>query len=151
LVDYRCQRCDRVYNLYSATVFAGSGLSPRQVVLLLRGVCKGESSAALAEELRLSRTTVHYLRQKLQANADACLNQSAVPDQETETDEMFPQRGGKKGRRIAIPMTLRRRHANKRRGHGTYANDRPPVVGTFGRPQRAAAACACMPRLMDGP
>jgi transposase len=26
-----------------------------------------------------------------------------------------------------------RRRANKRRGHGTYANDRPPVLGTVGR------------------
>ena len=26
-----------------------------------------------------------------------------------------------------------RRRANKRRGHGTYANDRPPIVGTVGR------------------
>lgn len=26
-----------------------------------------------------------------------------------------------------------RRRANKRRGHGTYENDRPPVIGTVGR------------------
>jgi transposase len=26
-----------------------------------------------------------------------------------------------------------RRRANKRRGHGTFANDRPPVAGVFGR------------------
>jgi transposase-like protein len=26
-----------------------------------------------------------------------------------------------------------RRRANKRKGHGTYANDRPPVLGTVGR------------------
>ena len=26
-----------------------------------------------------------------------------------------------------------RRRANKRRGHGTYDNDRPPIVGTIGR------------------
>lgn len=26
-----------------------------------------------------------------------------------------------------------RRRANKRRGHGTYDNDRPPIVGTVGR------------------
>ena len=32
LVDYRCQHCARVYNLYSGTVFAGCGLSARQTV-----------------------------------------------------------------------------------------------------------------------
>ncbi len=40
---------------------------------------------------------------------------------------------GKKGRRHADPTDPPRRRANKRRGHGTYANDRPPVVGTVGR------------------
>ena len=40
---------------------------------------------------------------------------------------------GKKGQRHADPADPPRRHANKRRGHGTYENDRPPVVGTVGR------------------
>ena len=34
LVDYRCKHCDRVYNLYTGTVFAGCRLSARQAVLL---------------------------------------------------------------------------------------------------------------------
>ena len=29
-----------------------------------------------------------------------------------------------------------RRRGNKRRGHGTYENDRPPVIGTVGRESR---------------
>jgi transposase len=40
---------------------------------------------------------------------------------------------GKKGELHADPADPPRRRANKRRGHGTYANDRPPVVGTIGR------------------
>jgi transposase len=40
---------------------------------------------------------------------------------------------GKKGRRHADPRDPPRRRANRRRGHGTYENDRPPVVGTVGR------------------
>jgi len=102
LVDYRCRRCGRVYNLYSETVFAGSGLSPRKVVLLLRGICKGESSASLAEELHVSRTTVHYLRQKVQAKACEHLSETRLPDQETETDEMF-QNAGEKRRQARRP------------------------------------------------
>ena len=31
------------------------------------------------------------------------------------------------------PSDPPRRRANKRRGHGSYANDRPPIVGTIGR------------------
>jgi transposase-like protein len=40
---------------------------------------------------------------------------------------------GKKGDRHADPAEPPRRRANKRQGHGTSANDRPPVVGTVGR------------------
>jgi transposase len=40
---------------------------------------------------------------------------------------------GKKGEKHRDPLDPPRRRANKRRGHGTYANDRPPVVGTVGR------------------
>jgi transposase-like protein len=40
---------------------------------------------------------------------------------------------GKKGLEHFDPHDPPRRRANKRRGRGTFANDRPPVVGTIGR------------------
>lgn len=40
---------------------------------------------------------------------------------------------GKKGEQHADPLEPPRRRANKQRGHGTYDNDRPPIVGTGGR------------------
>ena len=40
---------------------------------------------------------------------------------------------GKKGEKHADPDDPPRCRANNRRGHGTYANDRPPVIGTVGR------------------
>ena len=40
---------------------------------------------------------------------------------------------GKKGRKHSDPADPPRRRANKQRGHGTYDNDRPPIVGTVGR------------------
>ena len=40
---------------------------------------------------------------------------------------------GKKGIEHPDPADPPRRRANKRRGRGTFANDRPPVVGTVGR------------------
>jgi transposase-like protein len=96
LVDYRCKHCDRVYNLYSGTVLVGCGLSARQAVLLIRGVCKGESSAILAEELGVCRSTVHLLRQKVQANGYTMLAKGTLPDMDTETDEMFQNAGEKR-------------------------------------------------------
>jgi hypothetical protein len=40
---------------------------------------------------------------------------------------------GKKGELHPDPADPPRCRANKQRGHGTYANDRPPIVGTVGR------------------
>ncbi|MBI5951377.1 MAG: transposase [Chloroflexi bacterium] len=40
---------------------------------------------------------------------------------------------GKKGQKCISPHRPPRRRANKRRGRGTYANDRPPVLGTIER------------------
>jgi transposase len=40
---------------------------------------------------------------------------------------------GKKGESHLEPDDPPRRRANKRRGHGTYENDRPPIIGTVGR------------------
>ena len=40
---------------------------------------------------------------------------------------------GKKGDEHFDPDDPPRRRANKRRGRGTYATDRPPIVGTVGR------------------
>jgi transposase len=55
-----------------------------------------------------------------------------LPDQETESDEMF-QNAGEKGHKHSDPEDPPRRRANKRRGIGTMENDRPPIHGVVGR------------------
>lgn len=125
---YRCKHCESVYNLYSGTVFAGTQLRPSQVVLLLRGVCQGVSSAQLGRELGLSRQTVLSIRRKLQSSAEQMQPEDALPDAQVETDEMF-QNAGEKGDRHIDASDPPRQRGNKRRGHGTYENDRPPIVG----------------------
>lgn len=128
---YRCV-CGGVYNVYSGTVFQGKHFRPAQAILLLRGVCKGEPTAAIAREIGVSRQTVHNMRKVLQAQAERLQPETPLPDRRTETDEMF-QNAGEKGERHGDPADPPRRRANKRRGHGTYDNDRPPIVGTVGR------------------
>jgi hypothetical protein len=59
---HRCKRCGTIYNLYSGTVFQGSQWTPRQVVLLMRGICKGETTRELAAELGLNYKTVLTMR-----------------------------------------------------------------------------------------
>jgi|SRR5215213_3086418 transposase-like protein len=95
-VDYRCHHCQRTYNLYTGTLFAGSNLEARRVVLLVRGVCKGEPATVLAEELSLSRQCVSRWRKRLQASGYAMLSTAALPDHDTETDEMFQNAGEKR-------------------------------------------------------
>lgn len=96
LLDYRCLQCQSLYNLYTGTIFAGSNLQPSRVVLLLRGVCKGEPSTVLSKELGLSRQSVHKWRKRIQENAYEILSKNALPDQDTETDEMFQNAGEKR-------------------------------------------------------
>ena len=94
LTVYRCLECEGVYNLYSGTLFQKKHLRPSQVVLLLRGMSKGESSMRLAEELGVSRsTTVHELRKELQENARKLRPEAPLIDEHVETDEMFQNAG----------------------------------------------------------
>ena len=93
---YRCQRCKGIYNLYSGTVFEGRHFRPEQAVLFIRGVCQGKSTAQLARELGISRTTATEVRQQLQANAQCIQPSTPLDDLEVETDEMFQNAGEKK-------------------------------------------------------
>jgi hypothetical protein len=96
LVVYRCRECRGIYNLYSGTIFAARQLRPSQVVLLVRGVLKGESAMTLARELGMSRTTITELRYLIQQTAFENATRQALPDQVVEADEMFQNAGEKK-------------------------------------------------------
>ena len=57
--------------------------------------------------------------------------ESALPDTETETDEML-QNAGEKGEPHKDPKDPPRRRGNKRKGHGIYENDRPLLSARWG-------------------
>ena len=67
-----------------------------QIVLLLRGFCKGETTQELAAEVSLSYQTVLTLRHAVQANAQAAQPNTPLLDRQTETDEMFQNAGEKR-------------------------------------------------------
>jgi transposase-like protein len=96
LVVYRCRDCSGIYNLYSGTIFAARQLRPSQVVLLVRGVLKGESAMTLARELGMSRTTITELRYLIQHTAFHNTTQQPLHDKKVEADEMFQNAGEKK-------------------------------------------------------
>ena len=96
LVVYRCKGCGTVYNLYSGTVFERYPWTPMQVVLLMRGICKGETTRELAAELKMNYKTVLDMRHKAQANAESEQPKMSLPDSHSETDEMFQNAGDKR-------------------------------------------------------
>jgi transposase-like protein len=92
---YRC-KCGTIYNLYTGTVFQGSQWTPMQVILLMRGICKGETTRELAAELQLNYKTVLTMRHRVQAHAELEQPTTALPDKHSETDEMFQNAGEKR-------------------------------------------------------
>jgi transposase len=134
ILDYQCGHCGRVFNLFTGTPLLGSKRSPAKILLILRGIAQGVSTAQLARELGCSRSMLLQSRHRLQELARARTRQqrSPLPDGAAEADEMF-QNAGEKGVPHLDPEDPPRRRANKRRGHGTFENDRPPVAGVVGR------------------
>ena len=68
-----------------------------QVVMLLRGISKGETTREMLAELGLNYKTVLSMRHKIQANAEKEQPKTPLPDIHSETDEMFhAKRAGEK-------------------------------------------------------
>jgi transposase-like protein len=93
---YRCRACEGYYTLLTGTVFAKTRQRPATLVLLLRGIAKGEPTARLARELRLSRKQLHTLRQRIQANLNATAPTGVMTGTAFEADELYQNAGEKK-------------------------------------------------------
>ena len=90
---YRCRVCHGYYTLLTGTAFAKTRPRPATLVLLLRGMAKGEPTARLARELGLSRTPLHTLRQRLQANLHETAPTGVMPGPAVEADELSQNAG----------------------------------------------------------
>lgn len=102
LTKRRCKGCRYKYTAYYGTVFFNKMVTPAQVIMLLRGMVKGESTNGLARELGLKFDTVHGLRKALQKNAEQMQSQEALADPITETDATFQNAGEKREKAHAI-------------------------------------------------
>ena len=89
-------------------------------------------TAQLARELGCDRMHLLELRHRLQEHARLGLDRNPLGDAGSRPTRRTSTRG-KKGIPHADPADPPRRRANGRRGHGTFANDRPPVAGVVGR------------------
>lgn len=112
---YQCKGCGKFFNVFTRSVFQGTHYACSVVVMLLRGVAQGVSTAQLSKELGLDYSNLLKLRHQLQENAYENLPIEPLADQVTETDEMF-QNAGEKGKPHPLPKDPPRRRANKKKG-----------------------------------
>ena len=118
IIDYRCDACGRVFNAFTGTEFHKTHRRPSEILMILRGISQGTSTARLARELNRHRPHLLRLRHRLQARAMEAADSSPLAgDAEVEADEMY-RNAGEKGILHPDPEDPPRRRAHKRRGHG---------------------------------
>ncbi len=95
--SYRCLECDGYYSLFSGTIFEKTRQAPATIVLLLRGVAQGESTARLSRELPMCYRQVLTLRQRIHANLYDNLPTDILKNEhEVEVDELYQNAGEKR-------------------------------------------------------
>ena len=93
---YRCRACEGYYTLLTGTVFAKTRQRPATLVLLLRGIAKGEPTARLARELGVSRKQLHTLRRRIQGNLNVTAPTGVMTGTAFEADELYQNAWEKK-------------------------------------------------------
>jgi transposase-like protein len=93
---YRCRACDGYYTLLTGTAFEKTRQRPATLVLLLRGIAKGEPTARLARELGMSRMQLQTLRQRVQMNLNHTAPTELMSGITFEADELYQNAGEKK-------------------------------------------------------
>ena len=103
--SFRCKGCDRHYTALTGTVFEKTRQTPSTLVLLLRGIAKGETTARLARELDVSRKQMHTLRGRVQDNLYETLPTDVLdepafwtsrPSRLTSCTRLYQNAGGKR-------------------------------------------------------
>lgn len=129
--DHRCDGCGRVFNIFTATKLHGTRRRPSALLLLLRGIAQGTSTAQLARELKCSRTSLLPLRHQIQSWAEQALPKDTLIDPVTEADEMFQNAGEKRhsARRFQRSAQATGQQATRSR----HVGQRPSARGGRGR------------------
>jgi transposase len=80
----------------------------------------------------LTGTAFEKTRQLIQANLNETAPTGLMTGTAFEADELY-QNAGRKNTPHPHPADPPWRRANKRKGHGTYANERPPIISIVSR------------------
>lgn len=101
---FRCKECDRYHTILTGTVFERTQQNASTLVLILRGVARGESTARLSRELGISRKQMTTIRHRLQKSVETNLPDGVMADPgEFEADELYQSAGEK---RAAAPHRI---------------------------------------------
>ena len=97
VTDYRCRSCGRVFNAFTGTALARTRRPCSHLLLIVRGIAQGRTTAAMARELKCRRPHLLELRHRLQANAAAGRGHATpLEDDRVEADEMYQNAGEKR-------------------------------------------------------
>jgi transposase-like protein len=129
VLDYQCGSCGRVFNAWTGTILHRMQRRPSQILLILRGIAQGTTTARLARELGCDRMKLLRLRHRLQGHACLGLDRNPLGDAQVEADEAYQNAGEKRdrarrpgrptataGQQAPRPRHLRQRPAADRRG-----------------------------------
>ena len=144
ILALRCTACRRISTAFTGTVLQGTKRRPVELVLILRGIAQGTSTAQLARELGCSRPELLEFRHRLQELAFEGLDRTPLADAAVEADEMFQNAGEK---RRAAPRRGGPAEAAGQPGRGPWHLGAGPAAGVRGgrTPERSGAAARRAP------
>ena len=96
MTAYRCKQCDHCHSILTGTIFEKTRQPPSKIVLILRGIAKGESTARLARELGIGRARLHEIRRGVQSQLYQRRPTGLLKEKVFEADELYQNAGGKK-------------------------------------------------------
>jgi transposase-like protein len=132
VLDYQCAGCGRVFNALTGTALHGARRPCRHLLLVLRGLAQGTTTAQLARELGCDHAHLLGLRHRLQGFADeAAAEQLPLTDAHAEADELYQNAGEK---RHQAPRPRRPAAAAGQQGpRARHLGRRPAAGGRRGR------------------
>jgi transposase-like protein len=131
ILAYRCTACRRISTAFTKTALQGTKRRPIELVLILRGIAQGVSTAQLARELGCSRPELLEFRHRLQELVFEGLDRTPLADAAIEADEMFQNAGEK---RRPAPRRGRPAEASGQQGRGArHLGAGPPAGVRCGR------------------
>ena len=96
LVEYRCQNCGRVFNVFTNTPLSGRRHPCSRLVLILRGFLQGTSTRHLALELGVHRRHLLDFRHSVQGLALERFSPLSAARRGGRSGRAIPKRRGKR-------------------------------------------------------